>query len=152
MWNKSRSIKLSNILVKCLTVVMIILAFFVPAMVRWYDDMSVGSGLVNTSVFIPLCCTLYVSWIFGMICIGALWRLLANIDGNRIFIEQNTKCLRVISWCCVAVGIIFAVFGFWRFLSFIVAFVAIFFGLILRVLKNVFEQAVLIQEENDFTI
>ena len=34
----------------------------------------------------------------------------------------------------------------------IVALAAAFFGIILRVVKNVFEQAVALQEENDYTI
>lgn len=152
MWNKSRSIKLSNILVKGICFILLVLVFFVPSMVRWYDDISNGGGLIDTSVYIPLCATLYISWVFGMICIGALWKLLANINRNEIFTEQNTKCLRIISWCCIAVGIAFFIFGFWRWLSFIVSFVAVFFGLILRVLKNVFEMAVLLREENDYTI
>ena len=36
--------------------------------------------------------------------------------------------------------------------EFVVVIAAAFFGLILRVIKNVFEQAIVIKEENDFTI
>ena len=43
-------------------------------------------------------------------------------------------------------------FGFRMFYFFIIAAAAAFFGLILRVLKIVFEEAVIIREENDFTI
>jgi hypothetical protein len=39
-----------------------------------------------------------------------------------------------------------------RFLAVLPAFAAIMFGLIMRVLKNVFEEAVEIKSENDFTI
>ena len=152
MWNKSRSIKLSYILVKCVMGVMVILAIFIPYMVRWYDGISTGGGIIDTSVFVPLCVTLYLSWVVGMVCLVALNRLISNIDKDLVFITDNTKCLRVISWCCIVVGMFFAVFGLWRSLGFLVSFVALFFGLILRVLKNVFEEAVALKEENDYTI
>lgn len=67
MWNKSRSIKLSNILVKGVCFILIVLVFFVPSMVRWYDGISVGGGIIDTSVFMPLCVTLYISWVFRCI-------------------------------------------------------------------------------------
>ena len=51
-----------------------------------------------------------------------------------------------------AILIAFAVMALWRYLFFLPAFFAVMFGLIMRVLKNVFEQAVEIKSENDFTI
>ena len=40
----------------------------------------------------------------------------------------------------------------WRLLAVIVVLAFAFMGLLLRVLKNVFEQAVLLREENDLTV
>ena len=60
--------------------------------------------------------------------------------------------LRARPWCCLLAAVPFGVFGIWRSLSIIVALAAAFFGLILRVLKNVFEKAVELKEENDYTI
>lgn len=51
-----------------------------------------------------------------------------------------------------ACGVAFFVLGLWRFVFMLAGFVAVMFGLIMRVLKNVFEKAVDIKSENDFTI
>ena len=44
------------------------------------------------------------------------------------------------------------IFGLWSSIFAFIGMVAIMFGLIMRVLKNVFEKAVEIKSENDFTI
>lgn len=49
-------------------------------------------------------------------------------------------------------GTAFLVLGLWRFIFLLAGFLAIMFGLIMRVLKNVFEKAVEIKSENDFTV
>ena len=67
-------------------------------------------------------------------------------------LAPKSACLRGISWACMLAGCAFAVLGLWRFLSIMPAFAAVMFGLVMRVLKNVFEEAVEIKSENDFTI
>lgn len=153
MWNKDRSLMLSICLVRVLMGFIPILCVCAPWMVRWYDLSGLGTmGLVNGSVFLPLLICLYAAAVCGEVCVIFLSRLLGNIRRGDVFIDANCKCLRIISWCCLLAAIPFAVFGFWRFISFVVALAAGFFGLILRVVKNVFEQAVALQEENDYTI
>ncbi len=153
MWNKTRSLQLSIILVRVLFVLIPILMCCVPVMVHWYDIVyGEGVGLLEGSVYWPLSICLYLAAICGMVCLYALGCLLRNLKKDEVFISQNCKYLRIISWCCILAAIPFFVFGFWRFLSFIVALAAAFFGIILRVLKNVFDKAVELKEENDFTI
>lgn len=153
MWNKTKSLHLSIILVRVLFVFIPILMCCVPIMVHWYDVVySEGVGLVGGSVYFPLCICLYLAAVCGLVCLFALGKLLQNLRKENVFISENCKYLRVISWCCLLASIPFAFFGFWRFLSFIVALAAAFFGLILRVLKNVFDKAVEMKEENDYTI
>ncbi len=53
---------------------------------------------------------------------------------------------------CMFAAISFAVIGLWRVVFLMPALFAAMLGLILRVLKNVFEKAVEIKSENDFTI
>ncbi len=153
MWNKTKSLQLSLLLVKVLFVFIPILMCCVPVIVEWYDAVyGEGVGFLNGSVFWPLSITLYLAAICGMVCLYALHKLLLNIRKEDVFTAQNCKCLRVISWCCILAAIPFGIFGIWRALSFMIALVAAFFGLILRVLKNVFEKAVELKEESDFTI
>ena len=64
-----------------------------------------------------------------------------------------TDCsLRRCSWCCMAVAAICLVFTAALFYFLLVAAAAAFIGLILRVIKNVFQQALALKEENDYTI
>ena len=46
----------------------------------------------------------------------------------------------------------FVLLGLYFPLSFAVAFVAVFVGLCLRVVKNVLEEAVVLKSENDLTV
>lgn len=153
MWNKDRSLLLSICLVRALTAVIPILCVCAPWMVRWYDLTNLDKiGLVDGPVFVPLLVCLYAAAVCGEVCVIFLGKLLGSIRRGKVFIAPNCRRLRMISWCCLLAAIPFFAFGFWRFISFVIALAAGFFGLILRVVKNVFEQAVALQEENDYTI
>lgn len=147
MWTKCKSLILSTILVKIVFGILVIMVFSIPFLVKWYDSIS-----VREEVFVPLTIILYLAMVPAFVIVFVLNRLLSNIRKEQVFIDQNVTILRIISWCCFTVSILFFIFGFWRELSFLIAFAAAFFGLILRVLKNVFEQAVAMRIENDFTI
>lgn len=153
MQTKTRSLLLSRILAAAMTGMILIATFFVPSMCKWYESAEVGEqGLINTGIVVPMCICLYIC---EALALGALWALhglLNNISKGEVFISSNTKFLRIISWACMLAGISFAVFGLWRFIFLLPAFFAVMFGLIMRVLKNVFEEAVEIKSENDFTI
>ncbi len=153
MWNQDRSLFLSLTIVRAFAVIIPILCVCAPWMVRWYDLTNLDKiGLVDGPVFLPLLICLYLAAVCGEVCVIFLLKLLHNIRAEQVFIPENCKYLRIISWCCLLAAIPFFAFGFWRFISFIVAMAAAFFGLILRVVKNVFVQAVALQEENDYTI
>ena len=96
--------------------------------------------------------TLYLAAAVALVIVTALDRLLSNIRHDKGFIPANVKILRLISYCCFAVSVIFIYCSFIRPFAWLVVIAAAFFGLILRVIKNVFEQAIVIKEENDFTI
>ena len=152
MWTKTRSLMLSRIAVTGFTAAMVMLTFFVPYFAEWYEGASQGVGLIGGSVYLPVMMTLYASEICGMWAIIELHILLHNIRLGEVFVPRNTKCLRCISWACMLAGLAFAVMGLWKFLFLLPAFFAVMFGLIMRVLKNVFERAVELKSENDFTI
>jgi len=88
----------------------------------------------------------------GWAAIISLLRLLHNIRKDKIFTRQNVKLLRVISWCFAftALASIFATYAYYP--CALVFAAASFLFLILRVVKNVMEQATLLREENDLTI
>jgi hypothetical protein len=95
---------------------------------------------------------MYICCVPALIALYSLDRLLANISNEDVFIPKNVGYLRRISWCCFAVAGMVALAGYYYYVFFLGAIMAAFIGLILRVVKNVIEQAVNIKAEYDFTI
>lgn len=148
MWNPSKSTITSSICTKIVICIVIGFTIAAPYLVKSY----VAYTMKNPYVITPLLVTIYACAIPGLVALFSLDRLLANIKGKKVFIEKNVKHLRLISWCSFAVSGILFLSGFYYLLFLVVAIAAAFFGLILRVVKNVIEQAVIIKNENDFTI
>jgi len=83
----------------------------------------------------------------------ALDRLLCAVRREEVFTTGNVRYLRVISWCCFAAGAILLVGSFIININLIIlAVLAAFFGIVIRVVKNLFAAAVALKDENDFTI
>ena len=153
MWTKTRSLFLSRILTVTAGVMAVIMAFFIPAVSAWYRDVTVSAGLFGRSaIFVPMCVTLYVCDVLAIAALVNLHILLGNINRDKVFVPENTACLRRISWACMLAGFVLMIFGLWSFVFLMGGVLAVMFGLIMRVLKNVFEKAVEIKSENDFTI
>lgn len=147
MWCQKKSVILSSVLVKLIFAAIILAAFFIVPFAKWY-----AAACEKPEIMLPFTIILYASLVPAFIALLMLNRLLSNIKYHHIFINQNVKLLRILSWCCYGVAVLFGIFGFFRIWGFVIAFAAAFFGLILRVIKNVFQEAVHIREENDFTI
>lgn len=153
MWTKTKSLFLSRVLTAVVSGLVLIMTFFIPSVCRWYEGISLGSGIFGESgIMIPMCISMYLCEIFALAALYSLNVLLGNINRSEVFIPQNTACLRRISWACMLVGCVLFIFGLWRFIFILAAFLSVMFGLIMRVLKNVFEKAVEIKSENDYTI
>ena len=148
MWNPSKSVLVSSICTKIVIGIVICTAFAAPFLVKNY----ISYTMKDPHVIAPLIATIYACAVPGLIALFSLDRLLANIKKKDVFTEKNVKHLRLISWCSFAVSIILFVSGFYYLLFLLIAVAAAFFGLILRVVKNVIEHAVMIKNENDFTI
>lgn len=148
MWTKPKSIYLSSILIKLFMLVLVISIFTLPFIVSWYIDIANKEQII----YWPLLITLYASLVPASIALFCLNRLLENAKKDLVFVTNNVKSMRILSWCCFAVTIIFSVFGFYYILSLLISIMAALVGLMFRILKNIFEQAIAIKEENDFTI
>ncbi len=148
MWNSSKSVLASSVCTKIVIVIVILTAAASPYLVKNY----IAYTMKDPDIIIPLVMTIFACAVPGLIALFSLDRLLTNIKRKEVFIEKNVRHLRVISWCSFAVSVISLVSGFYYLLFLIIAVAAAFFGLILRVVKNVIEQAVIIKDENDFTI
>lgn len=151
MWNKDKSIILSQIIIKIVYAIIVICCVTAPLIVKYYDNtVIIPTG--GESVFTPLLITLYSIVPPALIALICLDLLLNNIRKNQPFIKQNVKYLRIISYCCFAGAALFIYFSILRPFAFVIVAAAAFFGIILRVVKNCFEQAVALREENDYTI
>ena len=80
--------------------------------------------------------------------------LLNNVRSGAIYTVLSVQLLRVISWSAILAGLLAVPLSFvmeWDVMLSI-AFVGVFLGIVLRVVKNVIEEGVALKEENDGTI
>lgn len=150
MRGKDKSVILTSILVRIVYGLVAICCVIAPALVRYYDDLVVASG--QESVYVPLLITLYCAVPAAVVALICLDVLLRNIRRNEPFVTKNVSMLRIISYCCFAEALVFVYISVLKPFALVVIIACGFMGLILRVVKNVFEQAVSLREENDFTI
>lgn len=146
--NRRNVSMLASIIVTTMLLALVVVAvFMLPQIMQVYSIMR--GGIDVTSLMVAL----YISSIPGLICTLSLLKLLFNIRKNEIFVKQNVTILQVLSYCCLFVGIEYIAICYSRYIAMIfVGFAAIFIGIILRVIKNVFDKAIEIREENDYTI
>ncbi len=155
MWNRKRSVRLS--LAVCFVVLLILTAglFLGPWAVKlwfcYYRGWEENSAAMTRMLTLFKVC-FYPSAVLAYATLYSLIRLLRNIQKDAIFISPNVKYLRRISWCCFAVSLITLVAGILYIPYLFVCVAAGFVGLMLRVVKNVMENAVQIKEENELTI
>ena len=84
---------------------------------------------------------------------GFLVKLLLLVKRHLVFTDRAVSCLRTISWCCFLEAGLCALSAILYFrIHLALFFVAGFLGLVLRVVKNVIEEAVALKAENDFTV
>ena len=152
MWTKTKSLLLSRILTVVVAAVFVLVAFVLPLMVEFYDMISEPIGLIKGEIFIPFCIGLYIAIALALVALFFMHKLLDNISSEIVFDNANTKCLRIISWCCILAALDFFILCLWRYIFVMPAVIVMMLGLMMRVLKNVFDKAVEIKSENDFTI
>ena len=82
-----------------------------------------------------------------------LFLLLRNIRHEAIFTHSSVTLLRVISWASIFAGFLaFPLFFLFIREALFISFVALFLGVVLRVVKQVIGKATDLKEENDATI
>lgn len=155
MWNRKRSVNLSLWVCYGVCVVLTAALFKGPLVVKLWFHTYRGWG--ENSEALARMLTLFRVCFYPCACLGfvtlySLIRLLLNIKKDAIFITQNVKYLRRISWCCMVVALITLAAGAFYIPYVFVSVAAGFMGLMLRVVKNVMENAVQLKEENELTI
>lgn len=79
--------------------------------------------------------------------------LLSNVLNGHIFTKSSVQLLRLISWASIFTGFLaIPLFFIFSREALFIAFVALFLGVVLRVVKQIIEKATALKEENDATI
>ena len=155
MWNKKRSVTLS--LGACFAICAVLTAALIigPWLVKIWFHSYRGWG-ENSEALARMLKLFKVSFypcaLLAYVTLYSLIRLLLNIKKDIIFVLANVKYLRRISWCCVMVSLITLSASVLYVPYLFVCVAAGFMGLMLRVVKNVMENAVQLKEENELTI
>lgn len=160
MWNKERSVLLTQAIVRICYVLLAAAVIVLPFVFREYDgndnriSMTAELGKYVMGPFYAIVPAGYAA----LICID---KLLINIKKDIVFDSKNVKLLRIISWSCFYAAIVCIIAFALILITFtcgvglglvILAAGAGFMGLVVRVVKNIFEAAIKIKDENDLTI
>ena len=149
MWNKDKSLALSIWCVRLFTVIMVAVWFLAPSLFSHLIQLREEYLAGALPFFLA---STYTASVPASAALWLLHGLLSSIAAGKVFIPQNVRRLRGLSWCCILAGLICLASACYYLPFLLLATAAAFVGLILRVVKNVLEQAVAIKTENDYTI
>ena len=147
-WDKDKSTLLSMICIAIFAAALLLIDIFGLRLIRWW----VAVRLMDPSAVSRFMISLAFLSVFAWVCLLVLWRLLSCLRRGEIFIENNVRRLRIVSWCCAAAALICLISGLY-YPPFYIAFAAAaFMTLIVRVVKNCFQQACEMKSELDLTV
>ena len=149
------SIFISMVMTGLLTLTLIVLLPFLPAVV---DSMlgvkdNVGNReLLGEGARLYVLVAAYVMMAVAFVTVAFLFLLLRQVWQGRVFEKSVLRILTVLSLCCFIMGALFLSIVYCFQIALLVSLAAFFLGLCLRVVKNVLAEAGRIKAENDFTI
>ena len=162
MKHSEKSVLLTQIIVKACYVLLLTGVIGLPLLVykeplsfmRSFAELNIIK-FCGRNIIIPF----YLVVPAGYAVLVCLDKLLGNVKANKVFERSSVTLLRIISYCCfyaAAVGLVsyFVIAATSTPLEsiFILSLGEGFVGLVVRVVKNVFEKAIEIKEENDLVI
>ena len=152
-WNKDKSITLSRFCTVVFAVLLLALDIGCYWVVKRFSDISPVSWKYSAACIEAVrVAAVYVCSVFAWILLWHLWKLLGNISREEVFTEENVRHLRVVSWCCLGAACICLVTSPVCLPFLFIAAAAGFMALIVRIVKNVFQQAIAMKSELDLTI
>ena len=147
-WNKDRSITLSQAGVVVFALCLLALDVGAYRFASWFVQVR----LMHWQLGVLLMVSIYSGSVFAWLCLYRLWRLIANVRRGEVFVDANIRHMRVISWCCAAAAVICLLSAAYYLPFIFVAVAAGFMALIVRIVKNAFQQAIAMKDELDLTI
>ena len=154
MLKRDKSVMLTHFIVRACYFLLAAAAIALPFIV--YDGMFGITGEIKTYVIAAF----YAVVPAGFAALIALDKLLVNIRKDIVFDSKNISLLRLISYLCIYAGcvgliafiVISAVFRFIFETMIILSIGEFFMALVVRVVKNIFDAAIKLKEENELTI
>ena len=147
-WTKDKSITLSFVCVAVFAALLLALDGFCYPLTRWFINLRAMHWQQGVGIMV----TVYVCSVFAWFILIGLWRLLRHLKKGEVFVDENVRIMRTVSWCCAGAAIMCLVSTIWYIPFVFVAIAAAFMALIVRIVKNVFQQAIAMKVELDLTI
>jgi len=114
-----------------------------------------GPVHVDTDWFTRALPAMYLCLAAGIAALVTLLIVLLAILHDQVFTTANVARLRAISWCgvviaviCVGAGLVYGALIAWG----VIAIIAAFLALIMRIIKNVIDTARVLKDDADYTI
>lgn len=147
-WNKDKSVSLTAAFTVLFAAALLAADVFGFAWMPWYVSVSA----IDEDHLPALGVTIYAGSVFAWICLYAMFRLLGHIRSGQVFTAGNISLLRVISWCCAGACLVFLASVLYYPPFIIVSAAAGFMMMIVRVVKNILQQAAGMKSELDLTV
>jgi len=145
LWKPKHSVTLSLAVTYLAGAALLALMFAAPAVLKAIDS-DPRFLRVMAAIFYGCCPA-------GWLAIVSLLKLLHNIRKEQVFTRQNVRLLRILSWCFIFVTLVSLGTLFTTYLPMLyISLAAGFLAILLRVVKNVMEQATIMREEQELTI
>ena len=154
-WDKDKSILLSQIGTVCFAVLLLALDLGSYWLTTLYVANRMYHGQADPQMMREvwlMMATILTGSVLGWIFLYRLWTLLRSIKRGEVFSEANVRRMRAMSWCCMGAAAICLVSALYYLPFLLVGLAAGFTGLIVRVVKNVFQQAIAMKDELDLTV
>ncbi len=149
MWSDKNSIVLSQVSVVLFGAALLAVVVWAPRLVEWLVGFS-RAELAGQEPFFYV--TIYVGALPAVLMLYSLHKLLDNIGASRVFTADNVAHLRRISWSCFFGALVSFISVQYYFPWILVSIAAGFMGLIVRVVKNLLAQGVVLKQDADLTV
>ena len=147
--NALRSIALSRTLLRLFALALAVLDWAIwPLTTLFREKLPLFN---QTDTYLLIAC-LYLCNAPGFLLLWFMEKLLKNLRDGRVFVEDNVSLLRRIAHCCYAACLLCLALCPRIYLLGFVAVAAGFMGLVVRIVRNVFVQAIPMRDELDLTV
>lgn len=146
------SINLSLVFSGALMAALIVMACVMPFFIPHFGEMVYPVRQISKLTYIYLGIVVYLMLIVAGIADTFLFSLLLIVKRGLVFTDKSISRIRYVSWAVFAESFLFLLIAPYTFVGIFISVAALMLGIALRVVKNVLSEAILIKNENDFTV